>query len=228
MATKEIESITEAHDEPRVEKTIDETLLNEGDLEIEPEQQNNENPEQSDNTGKTIEPHLVIGPETMAEFFRQMMAHVVQQTTITTMAPYPMNEDHNQTRKKTMEKEWAEQLKDFQRLHPSKFEGKPDPFEADKWIREMNKHLNVLGITGPRKVAIATHQFVGEAQHWWDMVKESPTIDVDTMTWKTFEDKFYEKYFPKALRNQMQNDFVRLSQRNMTVSEYEAKFIELS
>lgn len=52
--------------------------------------------------------------------------------------------------------------------------------------------------------------------------------DTENMTWGEFETIFLEKYFPHVMRESKAREFMYLVQRDMTVSEYRAKFEELS
>ena len=47
------------------------------------------------------------------------------------------------------------------------------------------------------------------------------------IVWKLFKETFY-KYFPDGFRRRKVGEFVRLEQGDMTVAQYEAKFMELS
>ena len=76
------------------------------------------------------------------------------------------------------------------------------------------------------RIALATFQMQGEADHWWDLIKT--THDVATMTWQRFEELFLEKYFPTPLKQAMTQEFLDLKQRNLTVTQYAARFEELA
>lgn len=60
----------------------------------------------------------------------------------------------------------------------------------------------------------------------WDLVKG--TRDVESMTWVDFEQLFLNGYFPKAIRDAKVQEFVKLTRGEMTVFQYNSKFIELS
>ncbi|KAM1134876.1 hypothetical protein ACFX19_044652 [Malus domestica] len=47
------------------------------------------------------------------------------------------------------------------------------------------------------------------------------------MTWDDFEQHFYDRYFPVALKQTRIKEFFELEQGNMTVAEYVSKYIEL-
>ena len=58
------------------------------------------------------------------------------------------------------------------------------------------------------------------------MIKTSQ--DVTKMVWMQFEELFLSNYFPEAVRIQKRAEFIHLVQRNMIVTEYVAKFTQLS
>ncbi|XP_028100489.1 uncharacterized protein LOC114299855 [Camellia sinensis] len=65
---------------------------------------------------------------------------------------------------------------------------------------------------------MAAFQVEGEADHWWEMIKG--TQQVETLTWRQFEDLFMEKYFSNSLRQEMIQEFLQLKQGKMSVAQY--------
>ena len=53
-------------------------------------------------------------------------------------------------------------------------------------------------------------------------------IDAPAMSWEQFTEIFLERFVPYSLRDRRRDEFDRLEQGSMTVSEYEARFHELS
>ena len=76
-----------------------------------------------------------------------------------------------------------------------------------------------------RRVSLA-FMLRDEAYNWWDMI--NTTQDVTQMVWMQFEELLLSNYFPEAIRRQKSLEFIHLVQRNMTVTEYAAKFTQLS
>ena len=76
------------------------------------------------------------------------------------------------------------------------------------------------------RVSLASFMLRDEADNWWDMIKT--TQDVTKMVWMQFEELLLSNYFPEAVRRQKRAEFIHLVQRNMTVTEYAAKFTQLS
>ncbi|KAI8530246.1 hypothetical protein RHMOL_Rhmol11G0041400 [Rhododendron molle] len=94
-------------------------------------------------------------------------------------------------------------------------------------MKEVKVILDTLEITcdGDR-VALATYQFKGEARYWWDLIETTHTIA--TLTFAQFETLILDKYFPTPLRLAKEQEFTNLKQGTMTVTQYAAKFEELS
>ncbi|KAI8555167.1 hypothetical protein RHMOL_Rhmol05G0153800 [Rhododendron molle] len=94
-------------------------------------------------------------------------------------------------------------------------------------MKEVKVILDTLGINldGDR-VALVTYQLKGEARYWWDLMEATHTTA--TMTFAEFETLFLDKYFPTPLRLAKEKEFMNLKQGTMTVTQYAAKFEELS
>ena len=101
----------------------------------------------------------------------------------------------------------------------------PNFLEAENWMKEIKKILDVMAVLGKGRVSLALFMLRDEADNWWDMIKT--TQDVTKMVWMQIEELFLSNYFPEAVRRQKRVEFIRLSQRNMTVTEYVAKFTHL-
>ena len=65
-----------------------------------------------------------------------------------------------------------------------------------------------------------------EANFWWESKKNLEGEGV--VTWERFSKLFLDKYFPKYMESHMELKFLELKQNNLSVAEYEAKFMELS
>jgi hypothetical protein len=77
------------------------------------------------------------------------------------------------------------------------------------------------------KVLFATGQLVGEASKWWDSYiyeHEQP----QSIVWKEFKDNFISHFIPVSVMKLKRKEFLSLKQRQMTVTEYRDKFIQLS
>ncbi|XP_058180091.1 uncharacterized protein LOC131298630 [Rhododendron vialii] len=115
----------------------------------------------------------------------------------------------------------------FCKRRPPIFYGEANPSAAEAWIKQISKYLEVLNVTNAGdRIALATFQMQGEADHWWDLIKT--THNLTTMTWRMFENLFLEKYFPAPVKQAMAQEFMDLKQRTLTVTQYAARFEELA
>ncbi|XP_059635553.1 uncharacterized protein LOC132277728 [Cornus florida] len=76
------------------------------------------------------------------------------------------------------------------------------------------------------KIIIATYKFSKEAKFWWKSVTNQ--YKIEEMSWDTFKELFYEKYFFAPKRWKLKDQFISLIQGNMLVTEYENKFTSFS
>ncbi|XP_057958686.1 uncharacterized protein LOC131151456 [Malania oleifera] len=88
----------------------------------------------------------------------------------------------------------------------------------------------VLNCTDKQKVRYATFKMTGEAKRWWLSAKllEDQRLEKIALTWERFKELFFDMYFPSAVREKKIKEFTNLTQEEMTVVEYAAKFVELS
>ncbi|KAM2594202.1 hypothetical protein TB1_043259 [Malus domestica] len=126
--------------------------------------------------------------------------------------------------KKESERE-ATYLDRFLKLKPTKFCYTPDFDKAETWIKNIKKKLDILKVPAKNRIQLATHVMEGEADSWWDTICDQNTDK--EMTWDDFEQHFYDRYFPVALKQTRIKEFFELEQGNMTVAEYVSKYIEL-
>ncbi|KAJ9672764.1 hypothetical protein PVL29_026116 [Vitis rotundifolia] len=115
---------------------------------------------------------------------------------------------------------------EFKALNPPIFRGGPNFLEAENWMKEIKKILDVMAVPEEMRVSLASFMLRDEVDNWWDVIKT--TQDVTQMVWMQFEELLLSNYFPKAVRRQKRYEFIHLVQRNMTVIEYATKFTQLS
>ena len=118
-------------------------------------------------------------------------------------------------------------ITEFKKLAPPTFEGSTEPTESLKWLKEMEKVFVSMDCTDREKVRFAAYQLQGEASEWWDAVRRQYGNE-EPITWDIFRQEFLDMYFPESLRFEKESEFTRLIQGGLTVTQYEAKFIELS
>ncbi|KAI3770483.1 hypothetical protein L6452_01617 [Arctium lappa] len=77
------------------------------------------------------------------------------------------------------------------------------------------------------KVTYGTAMLKSEALSWWEVVSNlKGDEEVARMTWEEFKVLFNEKFCPRIAVKQLEEEFLRLEQRTMTVREYTTSFTE--
>lgn len=117
-------------------------------------------------------------------------------------------------------------FKSFQAVKPPEFLGSSDPVEAQTWLKEVEKAFVLTKIGDEQKTEYASYFLKNEASYWWESTKALE--EQGMVLWDRFTELFLDKYCPRYMQNQMELKFFELKQGNMTVSEYEMKFSELS
>ncbi|KAI8550835.1 hypothetical protein RHMOL_Rhmol06G0138600 [Rhododendron molle] len=126
---------------------------------------------------------------------------------------------------------------------PQFYRESSDHLLADHWLLQVRKIFNALKITeDDLRVSIVACQLFGEANEWWESVlgarrdtgrvaravNRTNELDVESLTLAEFEELFENQYFPETYREQLREQFEKIEQENMTVSNYAIKFQSLS
>lgn len=118
-------------------------------------------------------------------------------------------------------------LTDFNRQHPSKFNGEHDPDKVDIWILEMEKIFEILHCENAKKVEYPTFLLRAKAESWWQGTKQLMESNNEALNWDAFKQKFLDKYFLSSARSEKEAKFLKLYQGIMTIAEYVDKFDSL-
>ena len=86
--------------------------------------------------------------------------------------------------------------------------------------------LDLMGVAGNDRVSCASYMLRGDARIWWGVVAQMR--DVRALSWEQFQRLFNEKYFSEVVRSSRMEEFVRLVQGRMTVTEYAQMFDRLA
>ena len=117
--------------------------------------------------------------------------------------------------------------KEFMGSKPPDFSGKCDPIAAANWVSEMEMIFAVSECTEEKKVLYSTVVLKGKTLHWWKMIRDSSNGEIgNDMSWATFKVLFMEKFSSRIEIQRLEEEFLKLSQENLTVQEYATKFIE--
>ncbi|XP_024025359.1 uncharacterized protein LOC112092721 [Morus notabilis] len=117
-------------------------------------------------------------------------------------------------------------FREFRRAPIPIFNSEGGPQEAEYWFDSIVKHLNTIRVPKEYWVEFVVYKMEGQASNWWKQVRRR--LNVTGMTWEQFKVLFNEQYFPQSYRDEKAIEFMSLLQGDMSVSEYEAKFNDLS
>ncbi|XP_022856963.1 uncharacterized protein LOC111378030 [Olea europaea var. sylvestris] len=93
----------------------------------------------------------------------------------------------------------------------------------------MERIFRHIACTDAQKVLCAEFMLIGAAGHWWESVSRTRTEEQQrNLTWEQFKDEALAKYFPQALRDFKESEFLQLRQGNMSLTDYERQFEQLS
>jgi hypothetical protein len=87
--------------------------------------------------------------------------------------------------------------------------------------------LGLIALTDRDKVLLAVQQLKGPTLAWWQSYREV-NEDAADMIWADFFNIFREQHIPSSVMKLKKEEFRKLRQGAISVTEYLYKFIELS
>nr|CAE01541.2 OSJNBa0033G05.1 [Oryza sativa Japonica Group]CAE05974.2 OSJNBa0063C18.15 [Oryza sativa Japonica Group] len=118
-------------------------------------------------------------------------------------------------------------LTDFLRSRPPEFSQTVEPVEADDWLKDVDRKLNLVQCTPVEKTLYASHQLRGPAADWWENycnAHPEPT----SIAWDEFATAFRAAHVPESTIDMKKEEFNRLKQGNSSVNEYLSMFNKLA
>ena len=100
-------------------------------------------------------------------------------------------------------------LSEFMKFRPPTFDHVEDPLEADDWLREINKKLDIIHARGRDRVLLAAHQLIGTAGEWWDNYSNA-SENSENITWDEFQEAFREYHIPEGIMEMKAEEFRNL------------------
>ncbi|WVZ97973.1 hypothetical protein U9M48_043468 [Paspalum notatum var. saurae] len=153
----------------------------------------------------------------------QAMANLLHAQKNQNPPPNPVQNDHTQD---PHPESLTKNIEGFIKLKAPTFDNTDDPLEAEDWLREIEKKLDLTTCTDEECVALAIHQLKGTASAWWDSFCGTHD-DLASITWKEFTVAFREFFVPKEIMMQKAAEFRNLKQGTMKVQEYVNLFIKM-
>ncbi|KAL6970541.1 (-)-germacrene D synthase [Sarracenia purpurea var. burkii] len=96
-----------------------------------------------------------------------LIAQQVKYFEIQSAALLSIVEGHTQTRDSLHER--------FKKFGPLKFDGSPNPFDAEECMKKLEEFFEKMEVTDELKVMLAMFMFKRESRRWWDVTKTKLT-----------------------------------------------------
>jgi hypothetical protein len=145
--------------------------------------------------------------------------------TITHMVAQNNNNNHRAQHHNVPEG-FQKKVENFNKLRPPTFDNSANPMDADNWMREIEKKLELTELTEEECVIVAAHQLIGTASGWWDSYCDSHP-DPLNIGWDEFVEAFRDHHIPEAVMDRKADKFRHLKMGGMSVQEYSNHFQEL-
>jgi hypothetical protein len=99
--------------------------------------------------------------------------------------------------------------------------------DAETWLLGMRKYFQLQNYSSHAEGRIVMYQLKGKESMWWDQFVQEQHISEKYTTWKEFKRYFEKKYLTKRYYDRKMEEFFELKLGNMTIDEYEQRFLEL-
>ncbi|XP_070007519.1 uncharacterized protein [Nicotiana sylvestris] len=113
------------------------------------------------------------------------------------------------------------------RLHPPVFGGERHD-DAQDFIDRFRDRLHNIRILESHGVDFTTFQLEGRARRWWQSYVLGRPVGFPPITWGQFALLFLDRYIPPSEREELRYQIEHLEQGQMSVTNYKARFSELS
>ncbi|MQM13334.1 hypothetical protein Taro_046259 [Colocasia esculenta] len=120
-------------------------------------------------------------------------------------------------------------LREFLQFQPPQFLGQPDPDIARAWLVAVERTFRSIECVPEERVLLASYQFQAQALTWWSSEWETTfqSRPLRQILWQEFVVSFERAFCPTYVRTERLYQFLDLQQRDSTVVQYKARFVEL-
>ncbi|MQL70453.1 hypothetical protein Taro_002761 [Colocasia esculenta] len=120
-------------------------------------------------------------------------------------------------------------LKEFLQFQPPQFLGQPDPDAARAWLDAVERTFHSVECVPEERVLLASYQLQAHALTWWSSEWETTfqSRPLRQIPWQEFVVSFKRAFCPTYVRTKRLYQFLDLQQRDFTVVQYRARFVEL-
>src|SRR5574338_1601691 len=122
--------------------------------------------------------------------------------------------------------ELSKLLKTYSNLGGKSFEGTESVMEIQAWLRTLDRIFNDMQLDDQRKRQVASRQLKGVALSWWEVIIAGR--NENEITWNQFKEMLEARFVPASAKTTLLEEFIRLRQGTMTVTEYTQRFEGLS
>ena len=110
------------------------------------------------------------------------------------------------------------------KLRAKTYDGTGYPEAAYLWLDRVSEIYAMMGCSDEHKVLFSGFLMAARAKDWWEAIKRRHPTGV---TWDQFRQAFTDRFYPHSYQDAKIEEFFRLEQRSLTVTEYEQRFSEL-
>ena len=110
------------------------------------------------------------------------------------------------------------------KLGAKTYDGTGDPEATYLWLDRVSEIYAVMGCSDEQKVLFSGFLMAARAKDWWEAIKRRHPTRV---TWDQFRQAFTDRFSSRSYQDAKIEEFFRLEQRSLTVTEYEQRFSEL-
>ncbi|MQM11664.1 hypothetical protein Taro_044573, partial [Colocasia esculenta] len=120
-------------------------------------------------------------------------------------------------------------LREFLQFQPPQFLGQPDPDIARAWLDAVERTFHSMECVPEERVLLASYQLQAQALTWWSSEWETTfqSRPLRQISWLEFVVSFERALCPTYVRTERLYQFLDLQQRDSTVVQYRARFVEL-
>ncbi|MQL91435.1 hypothetical protein Taro_024048 [Colocasia esculenta] len=107
--------------------------------------------------------------------------------------------------------------------------GKPDPDVVRAWLDAVERTFRSMECVPEERVLLASYQLQAQALTWWSSEWETTfqSHPLRQIPWQEFVVSFERAFCPTYVRTERLYQFLDLQQRDFTVVQYKARFVEL-
>ncbi|MQL75750.1 hypothetical protein Taro_008117 [Colocasia esculenta] len=120
-------------------------------------------------------------------------------------------------------------LREFLQFQPPQFLGQPDLDAARAWLDAVERTFRSMECVPEERVLLASYQLQAQALTWWSAEWETTfqSRPLRQIPWQEFVVSFERAFCPTYVRTERLYQFLDLQQRDSTVVQYRARFVEL-